>query len=100
MTDIENLIELMFEVIDLNNNILSNVIYSRYIDKKHSIVKQINQYKDIDIPPDIEEFYYEVTCEYDLTNEKVINMMDKKLIIMNIKRSILEERVNNTLDER
>ena len=33
MTDIENLIELMFEVIDLNNNILSNVIYSRYIDK-------------------------------------------------------------------
>jgi len=51
------------------------------------------------VPHDMELFYDDLCDDYDASNMEVIKFLEKRMIVMNIKSSILEERLDNIIED-
>jgi len=99
MSEFEKLVDLMFKVIELNDTILCNSIYQSYLKANGRYLSEILDMEDVQVPHDMELFYDDLCDDYDASNMEVIKFLEKRMIVMNIKSSILEERLDNIIED-
>jgi hypothetical protein len=98
-SDIDKFVNLIIDLIDLNENILSVINYDNLMDKRAAILNLYDEYEskvDKNKLSDIEVDSLKLLNSYlQHSNTKVIKFLQVRIINLRIKKRILEDRKKN-----